>query len=86
MSEQTSFVKRDQKAASGGPLSDQKDTFAASSVYHKSSKIAAPECDGSNKRSGSKMEQVKGWARSARQWTIFGESTKPKQERYAFYT
>lgn len=41
--------------------------------------------DRPNKDAPSKTDRVKGWAKSARQWTIFGGSTNSKQERYAFY-
>lgn len=33
----------------------------------------------------SKSDKVKGWAKSAKQWTFFADSTNPKQEQYAFY-
>jgi hypothetical protein len=33
----------------------------------------------------SKKDKVKGWMKSARQWTMFGDSPKPEQERHAFY-
>lgn len=37
------------------------------------------------KEAESKTDKFKGWAKSARQWTLFGDSTNPKQERYGFY-
>lgn len=57
----------------------------ASSTYQKTSEAATGIDEKATKETGSKTDKVKGWAKSARQWTIFGDSTNPEQERAMFY-
>ena len=61
------------------------DQKKANSAYKTTSEAGTSIDEKSTKEAGSKSEKVKKWAKSARQWTIFGDSTNSEQERAMFY-
>jgi hypothetical protein len=79
----TSVTKVEQKqTAATIPRLEQKQ---ANSTCDDTSEVTTWMDDKPAKEAGSKTDKVKELAKSARQWTMFGESTNPKQERYGFY-